>query len=494
MNPTTLRLLQGVDKTVAEARSLGGEGAAARLATTGALLRLLNHGVDGEFHSAHYARGRQLADTGLALLARNAATEFTDAMECLAPAVSADWNANLLEEHHDRLTAVLTRLVARMLVAGVNGAETAEFVKQAGAWENDFFTHWSAEVPPVGGNGQTPKLDRQTIQTYLHRRFPDAAAIEVLSTKALSGGYSRGTVLVELSAPLFGVREFVVRAELPASILTLRGIDITTEFHIIKLAFEAGIPAPEPFFLEAGNNETGVRFIAVRRAAGKNYGTAYGATEAISDRLTRNLVSGLAAIHKVDLDEHATLVSASHLNEWIADKTTTQSVQRWIETWQSFAQSLGTESPQLTHGFHWLRRNVPEVKARPVLLHSDYGLGNLLIDDERVTAVLDWEATHLGDPAEEVAWLIYNLRGQVEESIILRLYAEAGGSPVDQRRLRYFDVFTAVKLLVCGFAALSRYRNSTSADPVYCLLSTYTIEPYGKLISQFIARAESMYT
>jgi aminoglycoside phosphotransferase (APT) family kinase protein len=42
---------------------------------------------------------------------------------------------------------------------------------------------------------------------------------------------------------------------------------------------------------------------------------------------------------------------------------------------------------------------------RTALVHGDFRMGNLMIDGDRVTGVLDWELTHLGDPIEDLGWL-----------------------------------------------------------------------------------------
>ncbi|MGC5077154.1 phosphotransferase family protein [Agrococcus sp. DT81.2] len=39
----------------------------------------------------------------------------------------------------------------------------------------------------------------------------------------------------------------------------------------------------------------------------------------------------------------------------------------------------------------------------PVFCHGDWGDGNLLAADGRITAVLDWEKAHVGDPLREVS-------------------------------------------------------------------------------------------
>jgi hypothetical protein len=50
--------------------------------------------------------------------------------------------------------------------------------------------------------------------------------------------------------------------------------------------------------------------------------------------------------------------------------------------------------------------------AGHVLVHGDYGPNNVLLDPARaeITAVLDWEWAHAGDPAEDLAWCEWIVR------------------------------------------------------------------------------------
>jgi aminoglycoside phosphotransferase (APT) family kinase protein len=47
-----------------------------------------------------------------------------------------------------------------------------------------------------------------------------------------------------------------------------------------------------------------------------------------------------------------------------------------------------------------------------VLVHGDFGPQNMLIDPAagRVTAVLDWESAHVGQPVEDLAWAEWIVR------------------------------------------------------------------------------------
>ena len=67
-----------------------------------------------------------------------------------------------------------------------------------------------------------------------------------------------------------------------------------------------------------------------------------------------------------------------------------------------------------------------------------------------VTAVVDWELAHLGDPMDDIAWL--SLRATQEPlpdfPTRLREYEELSGNPIDDARVRYYRVMAETKLQV----------------------------------------------
>ena len=44
-------------------------------------------------------------------------------------------------------------------------------------------------------------------------------------------------------------------------------------------------------------------------------------------------------------------------------------------------------------------------RAPSAVVHGDFRLGNLIVGDDGLRAVLDWELAHLGDPMEDLGWL-----------------------------------------------------------------------------------------
>jgi len=65
---------------------------------------------------------------------------------------------------------------------------------------------------------------------------------------------------------------------------------------------------------------------------------------------------------------------------------------------------LGVDVPAFDLAFAWLKPRMPTGPAT-CLAHGDFRSGNFLVDGQGLTAVLDWELTHLSVPAEDLGWL-----------------------------------------------------------------------------------------
>src|SRR4051794_630262 len=67
-------------------------------------------------------------------------------------------------------------------------------------------------------------------------------------------------------------------------------------------------------------------------------------------------------------------------------------------------ESLGEPHPVFDVAFAALERDRPAPGPQG-FVHGDFRMGNLLVDGERLTAVLDWELAHAGDQLEDLGWL-----------------------------------------------------------------------------------------
>ncbi|MBD0322600.1 MAG: phosphotransferase family protein [Aldersonia sp.] len=91
------------------------------------------------------------------------------------------------------------------------------------------------------------------------------------------------------------------------------------------------------------------------------------------------------------------------------DKTALRRHVDWVRRWYEFAVPDLGAAPLLERAFAWLDENWPSDidTAEPVQLWGDARMGNVLYDDFRPVAVLDWEMTALGPRELDVAWMIF---------------------------------------------------------------------------------------
>jgi len=105
-------------------------------------------------------------------------------------------------------------------------------------------------------------------------------------------------------------------------------------------------------------------------------------------------------------------------------------------------------SPTFDTVLRWLERHRPD-RSRTTIVHGDFRLGNVIVAEDGLRAVLDWELVHLGDPLEDLAWLCvkawrFGARpeaagvGTLDE--LLSAYEAAGGGPVDRDAFRWWLV------------------------------------------------------
>ena len=292
------------------------------------------------------------------------------------------------------------------------------------------------------------------------RHFGGPVTIQNLRRE--SGGASRQTWSFDALAG--GVcHELILRRDPPtasgAEKASTTALDRATEFGVLRAAFAGGARAPEPLFELGKADGLGEAFV-MRRIGG----TAI-ARKLLRDapyaearsRIAGQLGEIVAGIHKVDT---ATLPPLAHR----------QAIHQ-VAGLRATLDSLDQPQPVFELALSWLDRRRPAQSATPVLVHGDYRTGNYLADESGVTAILDWEGAHLGDPIEDLGWLcVKSWRfgaidrpaggfGSREE--LWRAYERAGGSAVDPARAHWWEMFGTVRWGVICLTQAWRHLSGT---------------------------------
>ncbi len=198
----------------------------------------------------------------------------------------------------------------------------------------------------------------------------------------------------------------------------------------------------------------------------------------VQQRLMVRLCDVLVALHALDPRKLA-------IPSFGAVGTIRDHVIQELDVWEALYRNDARPDPLLTAAFLWLRANAPEVDDRPSLLQGDTGPGNFMHENGRVTAVVDWEFAHLGDPIEDLAWVstraaqepVPDLPGFVAE------YERRSGQRVDRARLRYYQLFVELRI---GVLYARRGSSETSGGEVGNGLAFAHL--HRKLLAETLAR------
>lgn len=127
-------------------------------------------------------------------------------------------------------------------------------------------------------------------------------------------------------------------------------------------------------------------------------------------------------------------------------------VHREIDTWEKVYRDSGTGDPLIDLGLDWVRSHVPDVDGPVVIVQGDTGPGNFLYENGKVTAVLDLELGHLGDPHDDLAWVSVRSVQEPFTNLMERFddYACAAGMDIDFDRVRYYRVLAELRIVILG--------------------------------------------
>jgi aminoglycoside phosphotransferase (APT) family kinase protein len=260
-----------------------------------------------------------------------------------------------------------------------------------------------------------------------------------------SAGFSRENWVFE--ATWAGARhQLIARRDPPGSVLNT---DRQVEAAVLTALAGTGIPAPTLRWADLDGSRLGRPTLVMDLAPGVCDGFVLNGDRPVDERagLAARIYDQLAAIHRVDwrrLGMTGTLTDPGPA-----------AALRAVDHWEAELHRVQLEpEPELAFVLHWLRTRAP-VNEVTTLVHGDFKPGNVLLREGDVTAVLDWETVHLGDPHEDLGWVTNPLRqgehripGAWEPQDLLDHWAKRTGLAVDPEAVHWWQVLANVKLSV----------------------------------------------
>lgn len=210
-------------------------------------------------------------------------------------------------------------------------------------------------------------------------------------------------------------RELVVRiAPVSSEIPVFMDYDFEMQFQVMKHIREVSrVPVPQVHWLELDPEYVGAPFFMMSRIQGLvppdvlpyNFGDCWisEATDAQLRLLEEETVKALVALHSI---EHPEVEFPLLVSRQPGDSALRQHVNE-LRAYNDWVFNDGRSSKLIEETFAWLNDHWPEDDSDVVLSWGDARIGNIMYQDFKPVAILDWEMAGLGPREIDIAWMIF---------------------------------------------------------------------------------------
>tara|TARA_A100001037_G_scaffold104940_1_gene95362 strand:- start:185 stop:1192 length:1008 start_codon:yes stop_codon:yes gene_type:complete len=246
--------------------------------------------------------------------------------------------------------------------------------------------------------------------------------------------------------------------------------DMVREHRIISALGGSSVPVPETVVVCEDKAINDAPFYVMKFVSGDVLHDKDGAKSTnLEDRfkIGRDVVSVLARLHSINPDDVG-LGDLGRRSGYIE-----RQLKRWTAQWDA---SKTEEVPAMEEVSILLHEKMPE-QIGATIVHGDYRLGNMIVEDGSIRAVLDWELCTLGDPLADLGYLLNNwvLPGEDE---LANVPTAVGGFPDrdalcleyeratgrDLSRINYYRAFSHWRLAAINQGVYKRYLVGAMGD------------------------------
>ncbi|CAM3654253.1 phosphotransferase family protein [Kibdelosporangium persicum] len=241
-----------------------------------------------------------------------------------------------------------------------------------------------------------------------------------LSAELIEGGRSNLTYVVT-----DGTRKWVVRRP-PLGHVLPTAHDMKREYRVITALKDTAVPVPGTLLLCEDTEVLGAPFYVMEFMPGTPYRSRDELGKLGPERtraIAFSLIDTLADLHAVD-----------PASVGLADFGRPEGyLERQLRRWgKQLDASRSRDLPGIDRLQSRLAERLPS-STEATILHGDYRLDNTLVLDDRITAVLDWEMSTLGDPLADLGLTVaYATREAPDDSVIANVSGAPGYPGTDE--------------------------------------------------------------
>lgn len=298
------------------------------------------------------------------------------------------------------------------------------------------------------------------LESYIQSKLGDTA--KITSAKPLAGGASRDTWFFTVVTEDDTSQQLVLRRDTPSQMFA-HALTRAQEYHLMRTAFDTGVQVAEVRWLCEDDTVLDFPFFIMDYVEGVSIGTVVMRRpefEQARQLLPAQMAQQLATIHTIN-PEHEQL---AFLKRPDAGKTPAEVA---IEEMYTILDSIPIINPTWEWTLRWAQNHLPPPTDN-TFVHGDFRIGNLLVDPmQGLTAVIDWEFGHVGDPDEELGYLCMRdwrfgngqqrAGGLTDRETFLQVYESASGRIVNRDAVDWWEVMGNIRWGIICMSQANRH-------------------------------------
>ena len=240
----------------------------------------------------------------------------------------------------------------------------------------------------------TEGIHSENVTNWLSDRVP--ALEPPLEFSLIAGGHSNLTYRCEDVAG----NAYVLRRP-PLGHVLESAHDMGREHKIIDALKDAAVPVPKNYGLCKDKSVNDADFYVMEFIDGLVLNDSTVSVQlSDTDRraISEDVAEILCQLHAINPDAVG-LGDLGRKEAYLA-----RQINRWVKQWEA---SKTDEIPAMEESCRILQERMPE-QVGATIVHGDYRLGNMIVRDGHVQAILDWELCTLGDPLADVGYILNN--------------------------------------------------------------------------------------
>lgn len=277
---------------------------------------------------------------------------------------------------------------------------------------------------------------------WLRKRLPNSPDLTVTKASVVPGGRSKRTIALTVEGTEELPAELIMRQDMN---LKYAGPTVKDEVGPLARLAGLGVVAPRPLVVEPEESEFGRAFFICERFEGAPPGEYFGLWTKCPNAM-RDLARALGRLHSIPPQELGFDPTGADPAALFRD--------RLEYYWNSWRSNATRGSALVDYAFAWAREKARKpYRGAICVIHGDIGAHNLLVHDDRLTAILDWEFSRVGGPAEDLGVARPNVVACMDWDEFMAIYRDAGGLEVPEERIAMGELLNW--LMGCHLVATS---------------------------------------